>query len=110
MKDESNDKFGLDFSLIAKLNEIFNKLTEIEKVILYGSRAKGNYREGSDIDITIFGNINDETINSIKNDIEELNSPYLYDISIFNKIKNQDLIEHINRVGKVIFYRNDSLF
>lgn len=103
MKNEINENFGLDVELIVKLNEIFTKFLEIEKVIIYGSRAKGNYKEGSDIDITIYGNINEETLSTIKNDIEELNSPYLYDISIFNKIKNQDLIEHIQRVGKILY-------
>lgn len=104
MKDEKN---GLEISLIAKLIAIFKNFSEIEKVILYGSRANGNYREGSDIDFTLYGNINDETLNLIKYDIEELNSPYLYDISIFNKIKNQELIEHINRVG-IVFLEKES--
>lgn len=47
------DKCGLSFSAQDQLTHVFQKHPQIEKVILYGSRAKGNYRAGSDIDITI---------------------------------------------------------
>ncbi|MDX5443176.1 MAG: nucleotidyltransferase domain-containing protein, partial [Hymenobacteraceae bacterium] len=57
---------------------------EIEQVIIYGSRAKGNYREGSDIDITLKGNnISEATLSQLSQEIDDLNTPYLFDISIF---------------------------
>jgi uncharacterized protein len=48
-------KFGLTENTIEKFNSVFEKYPEIEEVVVYGSRAKGNYREGSDIDITLKG-------------------------------------------------------
>ncbi|MCW0484384.1 nucleotidyltransferase domain-containing protein [Gaoshiqia sediminis] len=48
-------KFGLSETTISLLCSVFENYPEIEEVIIYGSRAKGNYREGSDIDITLKG-------------------------------------------------------
>jgi type I restriction enzyme S subunit len=71
---------------------------------LYGSRAKGNYRPNSDIDLTLkCKNVDLSTLFKIETDLDDLLLPYKIDLSIFHKIENQDLIEHINRVG-VVFY------
>ena len=50
-------RFGLTDETITKINTVFVKYSEIEEVVLYGSRAKGNYREGSDIDLTLKGDL-----------------------------------------------------
>ncbi len=100
--------FGLSEKTTQKLYSAFEKFPEIEKVIIYGSRAKGNYREGSDIDITLIGNDLTHTILlKLLYEIDELNTPYLYDVSIFSKLSNPEFIEHIHRVGK-IFYQKKS--
>ena len=102
-------KFGLKPETIAKINLVFEKYPEVEEVIIYGSRAKGNYRNGSDIDITLKGkNLTDTTRSKIYWDIDDLNTPYLFDISIFDQLKSPDLEEHINRVGQV-FYSKKTL-
>jgi len=96
--------YGLDENVIKDLKEIFAKFPAVEKVILYGSRAMGNYRNGSDIDITLLGkNLSNQTIFGIQDEIEELYLPYSFDISIFNRIDNEDLMDHIQRVGKVFY-------
>lgn len=77
--------------------------------MLYGSRAKGNYRNGSDIDLTLIGDqLNYSQLSGIESDIDDLFLPYSFDISIFKDIDNPDLVEHINRVG-VVLYEKDSL-
>jgi predicted nucleotidyltransferase len=97
--------FGLDETTIAKINSVFENYLEIEEVIVYGSRAKGNFREGSDIDITLKGeNLSDEIRSKVWLDIDDLNIPYLFDISIFNQLKSESLIDHIERIGK-LFYK-----
>jgi hypothetical protein len=64
----------------------------------------GTYRNGSDIDITLLGeNLSNQTIFGIQDEIEELYLPYSFDISIFDRIDNEDLIDHIRRVGKVFY-------
>jgi len=96
--------YGLDEAVIKNLKRIFSKFPAVEKVILYGSRAMGTYRHGSDIDITLFGNnLSNQTIFGIQDEIEELYLPYSFDISIFDRIDNEDLIDHIKRVGKVFY-------
>ena len=96
-------RFGLKDSTIAKIIAVFAKYPQIYKVLLYGSRAKGNYRKGSDIDLTIIGDFKYADLAKIENEIDDLFLPYTLDISIFSDIDNQDLIEHINRVG-IVFY------
>ena len=98
--------FGLKDTHINLIKSVFEKYNCITKAVLYGSRAKGNYRTGSDIDLTLFGNDLDfNTLLKIENELDDLLLPYKIDLSIYNKIENHDLIEHINRVG-VVFYKS----
>ncbi|TDS18883.1 type I restriction enzyme S subunit [Maribacter caenipelagi] len=102
--------YGLEQGDIDKINSVFSKYPEVEKAILYGSRAKGNYKPHSDIDITLVG----KTLKlsqqfSIETDLDDLLLPYKMDLSIFHKIENKDLIEHINRVGINLYNSSDNL-
>jgi predicted nucleotidyltransferase len=100
-------KFGLKEKTIEQINEIFAKYSQIEKVILYGSRAKGLSRNSSDIDLTLKGNnLNLSIINKISLDIDDLLLPYTFDISNFKQISNSSLINHIERVGVIFYERN----
>jgi predicted nucleotidyltransferase len=97
--------FGLNDSTIDRLQEVFRRYEEVDEVIIYGSRAKGNFRVGSDIDITVKGHgINRKIMSSIWQDIEDLNFPYKVDLSDFAALETPSLSAHIERVGKV-FYR-----
>lgn len=101
--------FGLKENTIKKINSIFEKHEEIEKVVIYGSRAKGNYRNGSDIDLTLFGNdLKYNLIGEISAEIDDLDTPYLFDISIFQLLNSPSLEEHINRVGKIFYKKEDT--
>lgn len=101
-------KFGLKENMIQQINFVFQKFPGVNEVIIYGSRAKGNQREGSDIDFTLKGkNLNHDLLNTISLELDKLFLPYIFDISIFEKINDQDLIQHIKRAGKV-FYENES--
>jgi predicted nucleotidyltransferase len=96
------DNFGLNKRTIESLNAIFAKYPEIKQVVIYGSRAKGNYRKGSDIDLTLKGDgIPFSLLLKIENEIEELLLPYKIDLSIYDKIDSIDVKEHICRVGKI---------
>ena len=100
-------KFGLKQTTIDAINSVFNSFTEVDEAILYGSRAKGNYKNGSDIDITLKGkNMNINTLNKISLVIDDLLLPYTLDLSILKQIKNPDLIAHIERVG-IVFYEKE---
>jgi type I restriction enzyme S subunit len=94
-------QFGLSNDDIDKIKVVFAKFPEIERVVIYGSRAKGNYKPSSDIDLTLVGDkLTLSLLQSLENDIDDLLLPYKFDISIFHQISNPDLIAHIERVGK----------
>jgi predicted nucleotidyltransferase len=100
-------QFGLKQDTINQINQIFSTYPEISKAIIYGSRAKGNYKTGSDIDLTLVGdNINHHQLLEILNKIDDLLLPYFFDLSIFNSLNNPNLIEHIERVG-ITFYKRE---
>jgi uncharacterized protein len=98
--------YGLKEKTVSAIKTVFGNYPELEKVILYGSRAKGNYKNGSDIDLTLIGNdLNLSLINKIELDLDDLFLPYTFDISIMHQISNHNLIEHIKRVGKVFYQK-----
>lgn len=103
-------KYGLPQSTVQKVCAVLSRYPEVEKAILYGSRAKGNYKNGSDIDLTLRGT--DLTLNvlyKILDEFEELLLPYTIDLSIFDDISDSDVIEHIQRVGITFYDKNEAL-
>ncbi len=89
--------YGLNQHEIETIKEVLKKFN-IEKVMLFGSRAKGNYRKGSDVDLAIIGD--ERKVAYWLN--EETSLPYFFDVVNLYKITNKNLIEHIKRVGKVL--------
>lgn len=100
--------YGLKKRDIENIIKATKELPEIEDVILFGSRAKGTHKKASDIDMAVKGKgITDKTVKRLSARLnEELPLPYFIDIVHYETIRNQDLIEHIERVGKII-YRKD---
>jgi predicted nucleotidyltransferase len=97
-------KYGLNHTTVKKIHIVFASFPEVEKAILYGSRAKGNFKPGSDIDLTLKGNrLTLSVINQIGLQLDELLLPYTFDISVFDHIKDPELLDHINRIG-IEFY------
>ncbi len=98
--------FGLSDIEIQKLMDVFYRNTAVEGVVLYGSRAKGTYKPFSDVDITLEGkNLTRHHLNDLQLQIDDLLLPYHFDISLFSKLKNESLIDHIKRRGIRIFSR-----
>jgi len=98
-------EYGLSDKTLNTLNLIFHKYSGIKQVILYGSRAKGNFRTGSDIDLTLKTE-NSFTRNDLLNitgDFDDSDMPYFVDVSIYDELSNPDLKAHIDRVGKVLY-------
>jgi predicted nucleotidyltransferase len=98
--------YGLNQETIKSIQIVLSHYPKIEKAILYGSRAKGNYRNGSDIDLTLIAK--DMTLSDVAKlewEIDDLLLPYKFDISLFHHISNPLLVEHIERVGEVFWVR-----
>lgn len=101
-------QFGLSTDVLSRIKAVFANHPEIDSVILYGSRAKGTFRPFSDIDITVVGeNLNKNLITLLIFEIDDLLLPYMFDISIYSKISNPDVVDHIKRVGIPIYTRNE---
>lgn len=99
--------YGLKDNELDKLSALFAANERVEKVILYGSRAKGTYRPFSDVDITLVGDtLTYEDLPRILSAIDDLLLPYQFDVSIFHTLKNQDLIDHIVRRGITIYKKS----
>ena len=96
--------YGLKDIELEKLSKVFAANERIERVVLYGSRAKGNYKPFSDVDITLEGaELTHTDLNRISLAIDDLLLPYQFDISIFHTLKNEALIDHIRRMGITIY-------
>jgi predicted nucleotidyltransferase len=97
------DIAGLSSDEMKRLKSVFDTESAVAEVVLYGSRAKGTYRPGSDIDLTIKGaNITTGWLMDLSGRIDDLLLPYEVGLSIFKHIDSPDLIDHINRIGKVV--------
>lgn len=93
-------KIGLNQNEIESIVSILKQNHKIERSILFGSRAKGTFTNGSDVDIAIVGqNLQLNDILNISIEIDELMLPYKFDIIIYNRISESALKEHIDRVG-----------
>ncbi len=104
----SGAKYGLDNDAIYQIISVLTENSKINEVILFGSRAKGNFRHGSDVDLSLIGKelqLNDVLNASIA--IDDLSLPYKFDIVIYDRITEKALIDHINRSGIVLFDRNN---
>ena len=103
-------RFGLDENTINTMCEVFTAHPAIKKVVLYGSRAKGNYKPGSDIDLTLYGDVLTlQELGDIANELDDLLLPYQIDLSLFNHISHVGLKEHIQRVGLIFYERDEEL-
>ena len=100
---------GLSAQTVERIVRALAHYPEIEQAVLYGSRAKGNYRNGSDIDLTLFGDgLNFSLLTRLDNELDDLLLPYKFDISVFADLRHPDLLDHIRRVG-VAFYEKAPL-
>ena len=99
-------KYGLPEHTIDKMCAVFAQHPEVERVVLYGSRAKGNYKPGSDIDLTLLGaNLTRQNCTVIDDELDELLLPYSIDLSVFAALQHPELEAHIERVGQVLYQR-----
>ncbi|QWF70101.1 nucleotidyltransferase domain-containing protein [Methylomonas paludis] len=98
--------FGLSDNTLALIHRILAEFPDVETAILYGSRAKGTYRKGSDIDLTLSGaNLDQRQLAKIAGKLDESVIPYQVDLSIREQIDNPALLEHIQRVGMLFYER-----
>ena len=97
-------RFGLEKKDLASIRKVFGRFPAVETVIIFGSRAMGNFKKGSDVDLALMGNVDPSTLNQVKfilNEDEPL--PYFFDVITYNEIDHKELKDHIDQVGKLIY-------
>jgi len=101
-------KFGLKEEQLQSIVEVIRKVEKIEKAIIFGSRARGDYQKTSDIDIAIYApEISSLELNLLRDELEQLDIIYKIDVVDFFNISKQGLIENIKEEGKVIYEKAD---
>lgn len=104
-------QYGLKEEVIKKIQGCLKKHSGIDEALLYGSRAMGNFHRGSDIDLVLKGKyLTLSDLFEIENDIDDLMLWYKIDISLYKHINNPELIEHIKRVGKPFYKKDESSY
>jgi predicted nucleotidyltransferase len=96
--------YGIPPDSANQIKAVLARFPQVESAILYGSRAKGNFKPGSDIDLSLQGNIDLPTLFQITHLLDELPVPFFIDVTLLDEISNADLSDHIRRRG-VVFYR-----
>lgn len=98
--------FGLSEVTVDKIRSVFAAHPEVERAVVYGSRAKGNYKNGSDIDLTLHGpSLTNKILMDLMIELDDLLLPYTIDLSHFDTLEHAALREHIERVGRVFYER-----
>ena len=104
-------RFGLSQGVIDGIRSVLSRHPSVRRAVLYGSRAKGNYRQGSDIDLTLCEEqgqtISSREVALILDEIDDLLLPYTLDLSVFEQLGNAELRAHIERVGQIFYERAD---
>ena len=98
-------KYGLSDQTLQKIRDVFVQYPQVEEAVLYGSRARGDYKNGSDIDLTLHGGdtLTHTILSRIANDLDDQLLPYTIDLSIFKNIRNSEMVEQIKRVGVALY-------
>lgn len=97
--------FGLPERTLRLIQNYFASRPDIVEVKVYGSRAMGTEEVGSDIDLAIITTAITDISGTIKADLDELSTPYLFDVTDYRRITHKPLREHIDRVGKLLYSR-----
>ncbi len=98
---------GLSESTVERIRDVLADFPDVEKAVLYGSRAKGNHRPSSDIDLTLYGSaIGQSQLARIDAAIDDLLLPYKIDLSEMVSLTHPALLDHIRRVGMVFYEKS----
>lgn len=99
-----SDRFGLTEQTMGRIAEVLARHLSVQQAVLYGSRAKGTHRRGSDIDLTLTGpKLEVSELLQLVGELDDLLLPYTIDLSLHHMLTQPDLLDHIRRVGVVIY-------
>ncbi|KAB1062022.1 nucleotidyltransferase domain-containing protein [Salibacter halophilus] len=95
---------GLTQFTIDRIREILGRYPQVQKAILFGDRARGDYGDKTDIELALEGDdIDISLLFMIDNDLVDLLLPYEVDLIRLSRVKNTELKEHIEEEGVSLF-------
>jgi predicted nucleotidyltransferase len=99
---EDDASFGLPAATLDAMRAVLSRHPGVHRAVIYGSRAKGSHRPGSDIDLALFGDgLTASDLVAIDGALDALDLPYRIDLSLHADIDDPALRSHIERVGRV---------
>lgn len=106
MNDSAPSQFGLSKMQLQLILSVLNNFKEIEKVLIFGSRATGKNKPGSDIDLALIGDkLNSLLVNRVSSALDDLPLPYMFDLINYHEITNEFLKKKIDDEGKLFYER-----
>ncbi len=95
---------GLSLEDIQSIQAVLRQFPDIQNALLFGSRAKGNFKPASDVDIVLKGNVSLDTLSKVSNLLNNyVQIPYFFDVISYKAIENDNLRNHIDRVGISVY-------
>ena len=107
-KDASIEPFGLEHEALELIRRVFRGHPEVREVKIFGSRAMGRFENHSDVDLALWGDMNEGLVARILSELDELPLPYTFDVKAYESIKHEPLKRHIDDVGKILYNVKDS--
>jgi predicted nucleotidyltransferase len=102
-KDAGIEQFGLDSKALALMRRVFHGHPEVREVKIFGSRAMGRFDNHSDVDLALWGDLNEGLIARILGELDELPMPYTFDVKAYESINHEPLKHHIDEFGKILY-------
>lgn len=102
-------QFGLTATERELITGVLRRHEEVSEAKIFGSRAKGNYRRSSDIDLALWGNLSFKNLSAITQELDELPLPYMFDVAVYDLIQHGPFREHIDRCGSLFYSRVSEL-
>ncbi|TKD43850.1 nucleotidyltransferase domain-containing protein [Azotobacter chroococcum] len=97
------EEIGLPPQVVESIRQVLGRFPDIEQVVFYGSRARGNFRPDSDIDLPLKGGLSHRDLLNIELALDDLLLSWKISLSLYSQIDNPALVEHIGRAGKVFY-------
>ncbi len=102
-KNPGAERFGLKPEALELIREVFRGHPEVHEVRIFGSRAMGRFEDHSDVDLALWGDLDQTLIARIMGELDELPLPYAFDVQAYESISHEPLKRHINEFGRVLY-------
>jgi predicted nucleotidyltransferase len=106
-KDAGIEQFGLKPEALELIREVFRRHPEVREARIFGSRAMGRFENHSDVDLALWGDLDQVLIARLMAELDELPLPYTFDVQAYESINHEPLKRHIDEFGGVLYSATD---